>query len=88
MPGKPTSAAVVSRSLPGLVIRDKALAIEMYARQAQNTEVERQACETRLRAGRECRQLLSEQVKRGERQTRLAVIGDHPRRTRGWNWTT
>ncbi len=29
-------------------IRDKARAIEMYTRQAQNTEAERQACEIRL----------------------------------------
>jgi hypothetical protein len=35
-------------------IRDKARAIEMYARQARNTEAERQACEIRLRAERRC----------------------------------
>jgi hypothetical protein len=38
-------------------IRDKARAIEMYARQAQNTEAERKACEIRLRAERKCGQL-------------------------------
>jgi hypothetical protein len=41
-------------------IRDKARAIEMYARQAQNTEAERQACEIRLRAERKCGQLTSD----------------------------
>lgn len=40
-------------------IRDKARAIEMYARQAQNTEAERQAIEIRLRAERKCGELLS-----------------------------
>jgi hypothetical protein len=33
-------------------LRDKALAIEIYAKQSKNTEAERQACEVRLRAER------------------------------------
>jgi hypothetical protein len=41
-------------------IRDKALAIEMYARQANNTDAETQACEIRLRAERKAGQLLKE----------------------------
>jgi hypothetical protein len=41
-------------------IRDKARAIEVYSRQAQNTEAERQACEIRLRAERKCGALLAE----------------------------
>jgi hypothetical protein len=41
-------------------IRDKALAIQMYARQAQNTEAERQACDIRLRAERRCGELTRE----------------------------
>jgi len=38
-------------------LRDKALAIEIYARQAKNFEAERQACEIRLRAERRWGQL-------------------------------
>jgi hypothetical protein len=41
-------------------IRDKAAAIEVYAKQAHNVEAERQACEIRLRAERRCGQLLRE----------------------------
>jgi len=33
-------------------IRDEAIALETYARQAHNTEAERRACEIRLRAER------------------------------------
>jgi hypothetical protein len=43
-------------------IRDKARAIEMYSRQAQNTEAERQACEIRLRAERKCGALTAEML--------------------------
>lgn len=44
-------------------IRDKALALEVYSRQAHNTEAERQACEIRLRAERKAGQLLREMEK-------------------------
>lgn len=44
-------------------IRDKARAIETYARQAKNVEAERQACEIRLRAERKCGELLRERDK-------------------------
>jgi hypothetical protein len=47
-------------------IRDKASALEHYARQAKNIEAERQACEIRLRAERKCGQLLKKTVKRGQ----------------------
>ena len=43
-------------------LRDKALAIEIYARQARNTEAERQACEIRLRAERKCGQFRGPQL--------------------------
>ncbi|MCO6441895.1 MAG: hypothetical protein J5I81_12625 [Nitrococcus mobilis] len=41
-------------------IRDKARALEMYARQARNLEAERRACEIRLRAERRSGELLRE----------------------------
>jgi len=40
-------------------IRDKAMALEAYSRQARNTEAERRACEIRLRAERKAGSLLS-----------------------------
>jgi hypothetical protein len=44
-------------------IRDKALAFEVYARQALNVEAERRACEIRLRSERKAGQLLTAMVK-------------------------
>lgn len=44
-------------------IRDKAMALEAYFRQAKNTEAERRACEIRLRAERKAGALLSEMEK-------------------------
>jgi hypothetical protein len=44
-------------------IRDKARAIEMYTRMAQNREAERQATEIRLRAERRCGELLRDMLK-------------------------
>lgn len=41
-------------------IRDKAMAIEAYAKQAMNTEAERQACNIRLRAERKVGKMLQE----------------------------
>lgn len=44
-------------------IRDKALAIEVYSRQAKNVDAEQHACEIRLRAERKVGKLLSEMEK-------------------------
>lgn len=44
-------------------IRDKAMALEAYSRQARNTENERRACEIRLRAERKAGELLSKTEK-------------------------
>lgn len=43
-------------------IRDKALAIEIYSRQARNTEAEQMACEVRLRAERKWGKLRKTEV--------------------------
>ncbi len=44
-------------------LMDQAMAIEVYARQSQNMEAERQACEIRLRATRRLGQLLGQREK-------------------------
>jgi len=44
-------------------IRDQAIAFEVYARQAKNTEAERKACEIRLRAERKAGKLLKQMEK-------------------------
>lgn len=45
------------------IVRDKALAIELYAMQAKNIEAERRACEIRLRAERKAGELLKSMPK-------------------------
>jgi hypothetical protein len=44
-------------------IRDQAIALEVYTRQARNTEAERKACEIRLRAERKAGKLLKQMEK-------------------------
>ena len=44
-------------------IRDKALAIQMHAKQAKNLDAERKAAEIRVRAERRCGELLAEMPK-------------------------
>jgi hypothetical protein len=44
-------------------IRDRAVAIEVYSRQAKNTEAERHAAEIRVRAERRCGELLKDMPK-------------------------
>ncbi len=60
-------------------LRDKAKAIEVYAKQAQNYDVERQAGEVRLRAERQAGILLREMKTAGARQK----PGDNPRGING-----
>jgi hypothetical protein len=53
-------------------IRDKAIALEVYARQAHNTEAERRACEIRLRAERKAGAISAKLEKaQGKRADRL-----------------
>lgn len=63
-------------------IRNKARAIETYARQAKNVEAERQACEIRLRAERKAGELLRERDKakgaRGSGSNQHEVRSHHP----------
>jgi hypothetical protein len=62
-----TAIAVCSRVDEAKEIRDKARALEVYAKQAQNTEAERKAGEIRLRAERRAGELLREMKQRSER---------------------
>jgi hypothetical protein len=52
-------------------IRDKAIALEQYARQARNIEAERKAAEIRLRAERKCGELSAALVTAQGRRTDL-----------------
>lgn len=53
-------------------IRDKAMALEAYARQAKNTDAERKACDVRMRAERRAGELLKELARsQGQRNDKL-----------------
>ena len=59
-------------------IRDQAIALETYARQAHNVEAERQACEIRLRAERKAGKLSAELEKKPGKRTDKQPLGIVP----------
>jgi hypothetical protein len=59
-------------------IRDQAIALETYARQAHNVEAERQACEIRLRAERKAGKLSAELEKKPGKRTDKQPVGAAP----------
>jgi hypothetical protein len=65
-----SAIAVCSRVDEAKEIRDKARALEVYAKQAQNREAERKAAEIRIRAERRAGQLLKETKQNGQRKGR------------------
>src|SRR5262249_46058584 len=60
-------------------IRDQALALETYARQAQNLEAERKAIEIRIRAERKAGELLKALEKQPGKRTDLTSVQATPR---------
>lgn len=56
-------------------LHNKALALELYARQAKNTDAERKACEIRLRAERRAGELFSKMGKLAKEEA--GAIGGH-----------
>src|SRR5262245_52988321 len=60
-------------------IRDKALALETYARQAQNLEAEQKAIEIRIRAERKAGELLKALEKQPGKRTDLTSVQATPR---------
>jgi len=65
-----SAIAVCSKVDEAKDIRDKARALEAYAKQARNTEAERKAGEIRLRAERRAGELLREMKQNGTRHGR------------------
>jgi hypothetical protein len=61
-----TAIAVCSKVDEAKDIRDKARALEVYVKQAQNREAERKAAEIRIRAARRAGQLLREMKENGQ----------------------
>ena len=60
-------------------LRDKAIALAAYAKQAMNRENERKCCEIRIRAERRTGELLRETAKDGNRDQGRGGTEDHSR---------
>ena len=58
-------------------IRDKAMAMEIYAKQAMNVDAERKVTEIRIRAERRCGELLAETEKAQGKRTDLNIVEQH-----------
>lgn len=74
-----TAIAVCSQVDEAKDIRDKARALEVYAKQALNTEAERKAGEIRLRAERRAGELLKEMKASGERASSRDNLNQGPK---------
>jgi hypothetical protein len=83
-----SAIAVCSRVDEAKDIRDKARAIEVYAKQAQNRDAERKAAEIRIRAERRAGQLLKEMKGNGQRASAKENLKQGPKSRSSTSGTT